>query len=167
MHVKVNHWAGALLALLSLSACQSRENADLAPAGLTMEDPAFHPSDTYLRMGKVQFHERAYGLAEENFRKAVEVSPRDTEAWLGLAASYDQLRRFDLADNAYEKALALGTRKAIILNNMGYSQLMRGNTAEARRLILKAYEMEPDNPYILNNLSLLGETGRTVQREPT
>ena len=45
-----------------------------------------------------------YGLAEENYRKAVELGPRDLDAWLGLAASYDRLKRFDLADRAYAQA---------------------------------------------------------------
>src|SRR5262249_18841631 len=82
-----------------LVGCQpSVENRLLAESGLKMEDPKFYPSDDYLRMGKVYFREGNYGLAEEKFRKAVEVTPKDAEAWLGLAASYDQLRRFDLAD---------------------------------------------------------------------
>jgi Flp pilus assembly protein TadD len=37
-----------------------------------------------------------YGLAEKHFRRAVETHPRDAEG-IGLAASYDRLRRFDLA----------------------------------------------------------------------
>ena len=154
-------------AALPLAACQpSAENRLLQPAGLKVEDPAFFASDIYLRQGKIHFANGDYGLAEENFRKAVETEPRDTEAWLGLAASYDQLRRFDLADKAYNKAFALGVQKPIVLNNMGYSQLLRGNTAEARRLILKAYEIDPENPYILNNLALLGESGRVIKRQP-
>ncbi|TMJ35509.1 MAG: tetratricopeptide repeat protein, partial [Alphaproteobacteria bacterium] len=68
---------------------------------MKLEDPKFYPSDDYIRMGKVHFRNGDYGLAEQKFRKAVEVTPKDAEAWLGLAASYDQLRRFDLADNAY------------------------------------------------------------------
>ena len=86
---------------------------------MTMEDPKFHPSDEYLRQGKVYFRNRNYGLAEQSFRKAAEVSPRDTEAWLGLAASSDHLRRFELADQAYEKVLQLAPQNATILNNAG------------------------------------------------
>jgi Flp pilus assembly protein TadD len=155
----------AALALVTLAACQnSAENKLLAESGMTLEDPAFYPSDPYLRMGKVHFRAGAYGLAEEKFRKAVEVTPRDTEAWLGLAASYDQLRRFDLADKAYERVLALDGKNAIVLNNAGYSQLLRGNLVAARRLLLKAYEIEPDNPYIANNIALLNESGKSVKR---
>ncbi len=155
----------AAVAVLMLAACQpSAENRLLQESGMTLEDPKFYPSDDYLRMGKVNFRARAYGLAEENFRKAVEVTPKDTEAWLGLAASYDQLRRFDLADKAYERVLALDGKNAIVLNNAGYSQLLRGNLAAARRLLLKAYEIDPENPYIANNIALLSESGRSLKR---
>jgi Flp pilus assembly protein TadD len=156
---------GAAFAVLMLAACQpSAENRLLQESSMTLEDAKFYPSDDYLRMGKVHFRARAYGLAEENFRKAVEVTPKDTEAWLGLAASYDQLRRFDLADKAYERVLALDGKNAIVLNNAGYSQLLRGNLAAARRLLLKAYEIDPENPYIVNNIALLAESGKSLKR---
>ena len=150
---------------LLLSACQpSAENRLLEESGMTLEDPKFYPSDDYIRMAKVNFRNGDYGLAERNYRKAVEVTPRDVEAWLGLAASYDRLRRFDLADNAYEKVLQLGAKNAAILNNAGYSQLLRGDLVSARRLLLRAYELEPENPYIVNNLNLLGESEKSVKR---
>ena len=155
------------ISLLSavLAGCQpSAENRLLAESDMKMEDPKFFPSDDYLRMGKVHFRNGDYGLAEEKFRKAVEVTPKDAEAWLGLAASYDQLRRFDLADKAYDKVLVLAHDNAVILNNAGYSQLMRGNIEGARRFLLRAYELDPTNPYIVNNLALLGESRKTVKR---
>jgi Flp pilus assembly protein TadD len=155
------------ISLLSalVAGCQpSAENRLLAESGQKMEDPKFYPSDDYLRMGKVHFRNGDYGLAEEKFRKAVEVTPKDAEAWLGLAASYDQLRRFDLADRAYDKVLVLASDNAVILNNAGYSQLMRGNIEGARRFLLRAYELDPTNPYIVNNLALLGESKKTVKR---
>ena len=125
---------------------------------------AFFPSDDYLRMGKVYFRNESYGLAAQSYQKAVEVTPKDAEAWLGLAASYDHLRRFDLADQAYAKVLQLGANNATILNNAGYSQLLRGNLKSARKFLLRAYELEPDNPYIQNNLKLLGESEKSVKR---
>ena len=131
---------------------------------MTLEDPKYFPSDEYVRMAKVHFRNGDFGLAEEKFRKAVEVTPKDAEAWLGLAASYDQLRRFDLADKAYDHVLQLASNNAIILNNAGYSQLMRGNIEGARRFLLRAYDIDPDNPYIVNNLALLGESKKTVKR---
>lgn len=153
------------VACLFLAGCQpSAENRLLKESEMTLEDPKYFPSDEYVRMAKVHFRNGDFGLAEEKFRKAVEVTPKDAEAWLGLAASYDQLRRFDLADKAYDHVLQLASNNAIILNNAGYSQLMRGNIEGARRFLLRAYDIDPDNPYIVNNLALLGESKKTVKR---
>src|SRR5262245_51333700 len=62
------------------------------------------PNDD-VSLGKRHYKEQNYGLAEKHFRKAVELQPRTAEAWVGLAASYDRLRRFDLADRAYTQAI--------------------------------------------------------------
>jgi Flp pilus assembly protein TadD len=151
--------------ILLLSGCKpSVENQLLSESGLSTEDAKFYPSDEYIRMGKVHFRNRDYGMAEQNFRKATEVTPTDAEAWLGLAASYDQLRRFDLADNAYAKLLTMQSRNAVIYNNAGYSHLLRGNTERARYYLLKANELDPNNPYIAHNIELLGQTSKTVKR---
>ena len=170
---ELNGAAARCIVLLVLcggaTACASQENMLLAGPNAKqpapkVEDAAFFPSDDYLRMGKVYFRNESYGLAAQSFQKAVEVTPKDAEAWLGLAASYDHLRRFDLADQAYEKVLQLGSQNAAILNNAGYSQLLRGNLASARKFLLRAYELEPNNPYIQNNLKLLGESEKSVKR---
>ena len=150
---------------LAMAGCQpSIENRLLQESSMTTEDPKYFPSDELIRMAKVNFRNGDFGLAESNYRKAVEVTPKDAEAWLGLAASYDQLRRFDLADAAYKKVLELGIKNAVILNNAGYSQLLRGDLKRARVFLLKAYELDPNNPYIINNIALLGESEKSVKR---
>jgi hypothetical protein len=60
--------------------------------------------------------------------------PRDLDSWIGLAASYDRLRRFELADRAYEQAIKIGGATGEILNNRGYSYMLRAIIgAPARR----------------------------------
>ena len=76
--------------------------APLATPGLLGDDP--HDD---LQLGKKYFRSNNFGLAEKSFRNAVAKHPRDVEAWVGLAASYDRLRRFDLADRAYQEAIRL------------------------------------------------------------
>src|SRR5689334_24869118 len=77
------------------------------------------PNDD-LSVGKKYYRQGSYGLAERHFRKAVEMHPRDAEAWVGLAASYDQLKRFDLADRAYMQAVKLIGPTPDIMNNQGF-----------------------------------------------
>jgi Flp pilus assembly protein TadD len=119
-------------------------------------------SDPYddLNMGKKFYRAAQYGLAERHYRRAVEARPRDAEAWLGLAAAYDQLRRFELADRAYGQAVGLVGSTPEVLNNKGYSYMLRGNYARARTTLLQARAKDPDNPYIQNNLDVLEKSAR-------
>ena len=111
------------------------------------------PNDD-LNLGKKQYRANNFGLAERYFRRAAELHPRDAEAWLGLGACYDQLRRFDLADRAYREATRIVGPTVAILNDQGYSYLLRGDYKRARATLLQAQRKEPDNQYVANNLQL-------------
>jgi len=117
------------------------------------------PNDD-LSLGKENFREGNYGLAERYFRHAVESGPKDAEARLGLAAAYDRLRRFELADRAYEQVIRIAGPTPEILNNQGYSFMLRGQFDRAREILNRAREKDPGNPYIQNNLALLDESVR-------
>jgi Flp pilus assembly protein TadD len=129
-------------------------------------DIKYYPSDEPLKLGLEHFKKGNYGLAQRYFRDAVEKAPEDVEAWIGLAASYDRVRRFDLADQAYAAAIKLTGETVQILNDRGYSYLLRGDLVKARVKFLKAYQLDPTNPVVINNLQLLNSSYRYIQRAP-
>lgn len=158
-----------------LAACDYtvREAAIVAPVDPPGGDPVqeptdvkYYPSDEPVRLGLEHFNRGSYGIAQRYFKDAVEKSPRDVTAWIGLAASYDRLRRFDLADQAYLQAIRLGGETIQILNDQGYSYMLRGNLSAARRKFEKAYSLDPTNPVIVNNLELLNGSRRFIERPP-
>jgi len=122
--------------------------------GTTKRSPG-KDADDELALGKKHFDAGNFTLAERHFRRAVELHPRDLEAWLGLAAAYDRLRRFELADRAYDQAVKIAGPTAEILNNRGYSYMLRGDAKRARETLLEAQGKDPGNTYIKNNLELL------------
>ena len=125
---------------------------------LTVQHPAqlkYRRSDEPLRIGMEHFTRGDYGLAEKYFEDAVAKTPRDPIAWSSLAASYDRLGRFDLADRAYRQAIRLGGETVQLLNNQGYSYMLRGNMTAARRKFVRALALDPSNPRIINNLRIL------------
>lgn len=130
-----------------------------APA---VAEPGLYGSDPNddLNLGKKQYRASNFGLAERYFRRAVETHPRDAEAWLGLAAAYDRLHRFDLADRAYAQAIGILGPTPEILNNQGYSYMLRGDYKRARTTLLAAKRKDPRNKYVANNLRLLEESWR-------
>jgi tetratricopeptide (TPR) repeat protein len=115
------------------------------------------PNDE-LSLGKKMYRANNFGMAETHFRRAVELHPRDAEAWLGLAASYDRLRRFDLADRAYAEATKIVGATVEILNNEGYSLMLRGDYKRARAKLAAADRKDPGNKFVANNLRLLDES---------
>jgi Flp pilus assembly protein TadD len=127
------------------------------PLGAAPTQPGLLGSDPNddLSTGKKYYRAANFGMAERYFRRAVELHPRDAEAWLDLAASYDRLRRFDLADRAYGQAISIVGPTAEILNNQGYSYMLRGDTKRAREKLMAAQRKDPANRYVQNNLQLL------------
>ena len=113
-----------------------------------------------LVLGKRHYREKNYGLAEQHFRRAAEKTPRDGEAWLGLAASYDRLKRYDLADRAYREALSIFGPRPEVINNIGYSYLLRGDLRRARQKFAEAQAKDPENPTIANNIALVDAAAR-------
>ena len=121
-----------------------------------------NPQDD-LSLGKKYYRTGNYGLAEKHFRRAVETHASDAEAWLGLAAAYDRLRRFDLADRAYAQAIRLAGPTVEIINNQGYSLMLRGKYPEAAAKFAQAARKAPENVYVKNNIRLLAEA--TLQKK--
>ena len=121
------------------------------------EPPIFGslPSERALDKGKRYYRDGDYGLAEQSFRLAIEEDRNNAEAWLGLAASYDRLRRFDHADRAYKVLFRMVGQTPTILNNRGYHYILRGDYASARQTLAAAQAADPGNPFIRNNIALL------------
>jgi Flp pilus assembly protein TadD len=151
----------AVLATGSLAACQTADSGGVdASVTATVASPpraSRAPGDPKddLALGKEQYRARNYGLAELHFRRAVESAKSNPEAWLGLAASYDELKRFRLADRAYAYAFKITGPTAEFLNNRGYSYLMRGDLSRAFKDLTEAQGKDPENERIRNNLKAL------------
>jgi len=129
--------------------------APLSKPGLLGDDP-----NDDVQLGKKYFRSNNFGLAEASFRSAAVKHPNDAEAWIGLAASYDRLRRFDLADRAYAQALRLVGPTVEVLNDEGFSYMLRGDYERAHKLLQQAQAKDPANPYVEANLKLLDDSFR-------
>ncbi|AZO37994.1 MAG: hypothetical protein EOS76_27530 [Mesorhizobium sp.] len=152
--------AVALTAALMITGCTTSNTSNSVDTTKTtaIQPVAKDVSANDLVEGKAQFREANFGLAEQHFRKAVELRSDNAEAWMGLAASYDELGRFDFADRAYAQLLKVAGRKPQIVNNMGYSQLLRGNKKKARALLLEAKAGMADQTVVNANLALLNKS---------
>jgi Flp pilus assembly protein TadD len=119
--------------------------------------------DAEVERGKKAFAAGRFAVAERLFRRAAEQHPENAEAWLGLAAVHDEDHRFADADRAYDKAIELLGPTSEILNNRGYSYILRGDYKLARQTLLEARAKDPHSPYIKNNLDLLASRTRKAK----
>lgn len=163
----------AALLALGLASCNTVQNALVEPdadnalvtgSAPPAQEPEYVRTSEPTRFGLQHFERGEYGLAQRYFQEAVEKSPTDTTAWIGLAASYDYLKRFELSDRAYRMAVSLAGETSQILNNQGYSYMQRGDLKMARSKFREANRQDPNNQIIINNLKMLNETSRPSHR---
>lgn len=94
-------------------------------------------------------------LAEESFRRALQVAPRDGDVMHNYGWFLCQERRFDEAEAQFRQALAqpqyLDTIRTYL--GLGVCQARAGRLVEAEATLTRAYELDPSNPVTAFNLS--------------
>jgi Tfp pilus assembly protein PilF len=159
--------ATAAVIAIGLAGCQPTVTPTPVPDAVTGQNPGdvkYYPSDEPVKLGIQRFYEGNFGLSQQYFQNAVEKTPKDATAWVGLAASYDRLGRFDLADGSYAHAAKLVGDTTNILNDEGYSYMLRGDLIKARAKFEAALRRNPGNAAAINNLALLNQSTRFVER---
>lgn len=114
-----------------------------------------YTADAALAEAKGHFRSGDFGHSAALYKRVVELSPKNAEGYIGLSASYDRLRRFDLSDRVYEAMFALTGGTAQYYNNVGYSYMLRGNLSAALASFRKAEKLDPDNVVVANNILIL------------
>lgn len=103
-------------------------------------------------------------------KKAVAEAPGAWRAWNALGGAYDDRHQWAEADDAYAHALAASDAPAIVLNNRGYSYLLRNRLDEASADFVEALRQRPDLAPARTNLrlaiALKGEYGRATAGAP-
>jgi Flp pilus assembly protein TadD len=106
------------------------------------------------------------GEAVPMLKKAVAENPKAWRAWNALGGAYDDKRQWAEADDAYVHALEASDAPAIVLNNRGYSRLLRNRLDEASADFVEALRQRPNLEAARTNLRLVmalkGEYGRAT-----
>ena len=156
--------AAAALIALPLAACSlaglsTNGNARLDVAEL--KNPGSYTADSALVEARGHFRNNNFGHSAALYKRVVELAPNSAEGYVGLGASYDRLRRFDLSDRVYASLFKLSGGTAQYYNNVGYSQMLRGNLKDAMANFSKARQLAPDNIVIANNVELVKRAAAT------
>lgn len=160
---RMREW-GILGLVLALGACQTASDGGVAI--VPGVEPTLPSTNEAYRVGRQNLAAGNYGVAERTFRRAVEENADDAASWIGLAAAYDNLSRFPLADRAYAQAVRLRGETLEILNNRGYSYLLRGDGRRALEQFERALALDPENAVIRNNIRILRLGQRPTRSAP-
>jgi Flp pilus assembly protein TadD len=157
----------ALAVCVVLGGCSTIEWAEIRSLVRVGDEVAMTNTEQALAQGREQFAHGNYGIAVDSFNAAATFDPQSIRALNGLAASYDKLGRFDLAERYYASALEIDPQSPVTLNNAGYSQLLQGNLKKALKLFELAASYGPDNALIAANTELaVNMMGYDTRRAP-
>lgn len=116
--------------LAATSGCMTTAGSMALPEGTRFTSDSAASSTTAGRL----LADGNYGLAIEMYRRMLAAAPDDADAVEGLALSYDRLRRYDLSDVYFQKALALAPRNEAFYRAYGASLTAQGRQDEAALL---------------------------------
>ena len=146
------------LVALPLAACNTADTVGISAFGdnqlqvADLSNIGDYTADRALAEARAHFRNNDFGYSAALYKRVVELSPSDPEGYVGLAASYDRLRRFDVSDRAYAALHKLTGDTAQYYNNLGYSYMLRGDLKTAAANLRKARQLDPQNPIVANNL---------------
>lgn len=148
------------LAACSMAGLSTNGNSRLQVAELSNSEN--FTADGALVEARSHFRNKDFGHSAAFYKRAAELAPNNAEAYVGLGASYDRLRRFDLSDRVYASLYKLSGATAQYYNNLGYSYMLRGNLKDAMSNFRKAQSLAPDNVVIANNMQLVAQAAATA-----
>jgi type IV pilus assembly protein PilF len=94
-------------------------------------------------------------LAQESFRRALQINPNDGDSMHNYGWYHCQQGRYPEAEALFQQAIALpqyvGTSRTMLTS--GVCQARAGKWAEAEATLSKAYERDPSNPATAINLA--------------
>ena len=137
----------------------------LAAMGTAQESgEQFNPASALVRQGLMALQARDVPRAQELLERAVDASPGDARAWIGLAQVYGTLNLRMQASRHASEAARLGGDEPLIQHALAMFYTDFGNLAEAARWEEKfaSGEMGDDDAY-LRTVSLYLEAGMPLK----
>jgi tetratricopeptide (TPR) repeat protein len=145
---------------LILEASFAGKSADVQDAAQQLADKSDEPKDLFIAANVFLTNVRqdeAVPLLEKYLQKV----PDDPRAWVGLGLGYEDLKRFDDAQKAFENALKADPKFADAEYQLGVLISLNGNSASATQHFEHAVEINPNHAPSLERLgNFYLETGQ-------
>jgi tetratricopeptide (TPR) repeat protein len=107
---------------------------------------------TYVALGRMHSALQKNDLALQEFQKALSINPRDADAIIGIANTYERMGRVKDAEDNFNRAAAFRPDYWDGYNNLGAFYTRQGRFAEAVTQYRRVIELTPDNATGYSNL---------------
>jgi Flp pilus assembly protein TadD len=134
------------------------EQGDLAGAlDVYVRGRAAHPLDPRLHasVGTLQLRLGRPAEAYGSLKVAVQLEPRQWEAWMSLGDALRELRRLPEAEDAYRHSLSVAPEPAVAFNKLGIVLALQGRSGEAEAAFRQALALQPGFSEAATNLERL------------
>jgi tetratricopeptide (TPR) repeat protein len=135
---------------------RGRRYSDAEQAARKAESYATDPQDNetaWLMLGAVYERQKQYDKAEEEFKKVLEVNPKNAQVlnYYGYMLA-DRGVRLDMAHDLIQRAVDLEPLNGAYLDSLGWVYFKQNKFDEAESTLRKAVEREPHDPTIRSHL---------------
>ncbi len=128
---------------------------------LLRESDAPDSAERFYLEGVCHREKSRYETAILQFKKAIELSPRYSQAYEGIALTHDLMGQRESAHEYYAKAIEENPSSSRFYNNFGVSLLVAGRYEEAAERLETCVRLDPESLRAFNNLGLAyGLAGR-------
>lgn len=112
-------------------------------------------SEAYSLRGLIYANLGDDALAEESFRRALQLNPRDADAMQNFGYYLCQKKRYPEAGAMFDRALAVPQYRdqSRTLLTKGVCEAFAGQLAESEATLTRSYQLDPSNPSTAVNLS--------------
>lgn len=111
-------------------------------------------SDVWKQLGLALYRDGRAEQALEPLQRAVEINPRDSQAWTVYARALEKLRRYSEAGQALRKVVDLAPKEpGRVLREAGRVELLAGRAYEAVVPLERAHELMPADAETLHLLA--------------
>jgi cytochrome c-type biogenesis protein CcmH/NrfG len=136
--------------LEAINKCETLENAEECYLALTTHH--VDNAKVYWEIGRIFIKKEKYSQAEEALIKAVELDPKDVEAWKFLGHARSSQKNYTGADEALSKAVELDPKEVEAWKFLGHVRNNQDNFTGAEEAYAKAVELNPKDAAAWNLL---------------
>jgi serine/threonine protein kinase/tetratricopeptide (TPR) repeat protein/TolB-like protein len=108
--------------------------------------------EVHVTLGRVHSGTGKYNQAIDDYERALDLAPRNGEAFTGLAGTYALLEQYDKAEATHQTAIRLRMSDWRAFKQFGLYYFSRGRYAEAAAQFERVVKLTPDNAQGYSNL---------------